>query len=79
MCVADLHGVAQIILNESTVDDAALAWFGELGYAVGHGPRMAPGEPGAERDSFSEALQVGDEPVTLNSALESLISQTCCE
>jgi hypothetical protein len=25
-------------LNESIVEDAALAWFGELGYAVGHGP-----------------------------------------
>jgi hypothetical protein len=25
-------------LNESIVEDAALEWFGELGYAVGHGP-----------------------------------------
>jgi len=25
-------------LNESIVEDAALTWFGELGYAVGHGP-----------------------------------------
>ena len=24
-------------LNESIVEDAALTWFGELGYAVGHG------------------------------------------
>ena len=24
--------------NESIVKDAALEWFGELGYAVGHGP-----------------------------------------
>ena len=24
-------------LNESIVEDAALEWFGELGYAVGHG------------------------------------------
>ena len=23
-------------LNESIVEDAALEWFGELGYAVGH-------------------------------------------
>ena len=28
-------------LNESIVD-AALTWFGELGYAIGHGPHMAP-------------------------------------
>jgi type I restriction enzyme R subunit len=46
-------------LNESIVEDAALEWFGELGYAVGHGPAMAPGEPAAERDSFSEVALVG--------------------
>ena len=40
-------------LNESTVEDAALEWFGELGYAVGHGPPLAPGEPAAERDAFA--------------------------
>ena len=36
--------------NESIVEDVALEWFGELGYAVGHGPHLAPGEPAAERD-----------------------------
>ena len=46
-------------LNESIVEDAALTWFGELGYAVGHGPQLAPGEPAAERDSFSEVVLVG--------------------
>jgi len=30
-------------LNEAIVEDAALSWFGELGYAVGHGPNIAPG------------------------------------
>jgi type I restriction enzyme R subunit len=30
-----------------------------LGYAVGHGPHIAPGEPSAERDSFSEVVLVG--------------------
>ena len=39
-------------LNESIVEDAALEWFGELGYAVGHGPHLAPGEPSAERDCW---------------------------
>jgi type I restriction enzyme R subunit len=43
-------------LNESIVEDAALEWFGELGYAVGHGPHMAPGEPAAERDSFGDVV-----------------------
>ena len=54
-------------LNESIVEDAALEWFGELGYAVGHGPQLAPGEPAAEREpersgdsrrqSFGEVVQ----------------------
>jgi len=30
-------------LNVSIVEDAALTWFGEPGYAVGHGPYIAPG------------------------------------
>jgi type I restriction enzyme R subunit len=47
------------MLTESIVEDAALTWFGELGYAVGHGPQMAPGEPAAERDSFGEVVLVG--------------------
>ena len=46
-------------LNESHVEDAALEWFGELGYAIGHGPLLAPGEPAAERDSFGEVVLVG--------------------
>jgi len=46
-------------LNESIVEDAALEWFGELGYAIGHGPQIAPGEPAAERDSFGDVVLVG--------------------
>ena len=36
-------------LNESIVEEAALEWFKELGYGIGHGPHMAPGEPRATR------------------------------
>ena len=46
-------------LNESTVEDAALAWFEELGYSISHGPHLAPGEPKAERDSFGDVVLVG--------------------
>ncbi len=46
-------------LNESIVEDAALEWFSELGYAVGHGSHLAPGEPAAERGSFGEVVLVG--------------------
>ncbi len=45
--------------NESTVEDATLAWFSELGYAVMHGPELAPGEPATERNSFSDVILVG--------------------
>lgn len=46
-------------LNESIIEEAALEWFGELGYAVGHGPQMAPGEVAAERDTFGDVVLVG--------------------
>jgi type I restriction enzyme R subunit len=46
-------------LRESTVEDAALGWFQDLGYAVLPGPQQAPGEPAAERESFSDVVLVG--------------------
>ena len=46
-------------LNESIVEDAALEWFGELSYAVGHGPQLAPGESAAEQDSFGDVVLAG--------------------
>ncbi|MCY7389096.1 MAG: DEAD/DEAH box helicase, partial [Burkholderiales bacterium] len=45
-------------MNESIVEDAALTWFGELGYARAHGPAMAPGEPAAEREGFGDVVLV---------------------
>jgi type I restriction enzyme R subunit len=57
------------VLNESIVEDAAVEWFGDLGYAVGHWPQLAPGELAAERQpkrsgdsrrqSFGEVAPVG--------------------
>ena len=46
-------------LTESVVEEAALSWYGELGYAVAHGPDLAPGEPAAERESFGDVILVG--------------------
>ena len=46
-------------LNEFTVESAAVEWFGVLGYAIGHGPDLAPGEPAAERASFGDVVLVG--------------------
>jgi type I restriction enzyme, R subunit len=36
--------------SESVVEQAALAWLAALGYTVLHGPDIAAGEPGAERN-----------------------------
>ena len=44
-------------LNESIVEDAALEWLGELGYAIGHEPHLTPGEPAIEIDLFGDAVR----------------------
>jgi len=41
---------------ESVVEEAALKWFGALGYAVVAGPSIAAGEPAAERTSYEQVL-----------------------
>ncbi|NLG01434.1 MAG: type I restriction endonuclease subunit R [Lentisphaerae bacterium] len=46
-------------LTESILEDAALAWFKELDYAVAYGPYIAPGEPAAERESFGDTVLIG--------------------
>lgn len=46
-------------LTESIVEDAALMWFGQLGYAIAHGLQLAPGEPAAERHSFGDVALLG--------------------
>jgi type I restriction enzyme R subunit len=43
---------------ESTVEEAALSWFEELGYAVVHGPDIAPGELFAEREGYGDVVLV---------------------
>ena len=48
-----------MVLNESIVEDAALTWLGEMGYALGHGPHITPGEPAAARNSFSDVILAG--------------------
>ena len=45
--------------TEATVEDAALAWFKELGYAAAHAPHFAPGELTTERESFSDVVLAG--------------------
>ena len=43
--------------NESIVEDAALESFAELGYSVGHGLHIEPGEP-AGRESIGAVVLV---------------------
>jgi type I restriction enzyme R subunit len=44
------------MISEDTVEQASLELFAELGYATASGPATGPGEPGAERGSFSEVV-----------------------
>ena len=41
---------------ESTVEEAALSWLGELGFAIQHGPEIVPGELHAERTGYGETV-----------------------
>jgi type I restriction enzyme, R subunit len=41
---------------ESTVEEATLSWFAELGYSVVHGPDIAPGELFSERDGYGKVV-----------------------
>src|SRR4051812_49115553 len=45
-------------LTEATVEVAALEWLADLGYAIVHGPDIAPGEPVAERASYGDVVLV---------------------
>jgi type I restriction enzyme R subunit len=42
--------------TESEVEEAALSWLCELGYAVEHGADIAPGESKAERDDYRHVM-----------------------
>ncbi len=43
-------------MTEFDVEQAALGWLEGLGWRVAHGPDIAPGEPGAERAVYEEAV-----------------------
>ncbi|MBD2762258.1 type I restriction endonuclease subunit R [Kocuria sp. cx-116] len=45
--------------NENVVEQAALEYFAELGYRRVHGSDIAPGEPGAERESYEDVVLWG--------------------
>jgi type I restriction enzyme R subunit len=58
--------------TESVVEEAALAWLESLGYAIKHGPEIAPGELFAEREDYGQvilAIRLRDALMRLNPAL----------
>jgi type I restriction enzyme R subunit len=66
------------LFTESVVEEAALEWFGSLGYAVLSGPTIAPGEADSERATYEQVVLDG----RLREALRRLnrrarISATC--
>jgi type I restriction enzyme R subunit len=54
--------------TEDVVEQAALVWLQSQGYELAYGPEIAPGERGAERERYEEALL----PRRLRAALERL-------
>ena len=42
--------------SESGVEAAALAWLADLGWAVAHGPDIAPDALAAERSDYGQVL-----------------------
>jgi len=55
-------------IAESHIEELALDWFEELGWAILHGPGIAPEEPASERASYSDVVLRG----RLESAIDSL-------
>lgn len=45
--------------TESVVEEAALAWLEALGYGTAHGPEIGCGQPGAEREDWSQVVLEG--------------------
>lgn len=43
-------------VDESVIEQAALAWLEALGYTILSGPEIAPGEPEAERKDYEQVI-----------------------
>jgi type I restriction enzyme R subunit len=69
--------------TESDVEEAALSYFEELGYTTIYGPDIAPGEPGAERETSGDVILTGRlrsalaqiNPQIPNDALDEVVRQ----
>ena len=68
-------------LTEADVEQAALDWLSGLGWRVAHGPDIAPGSPGAERDDYGEVVlerRLRDVLAVLNPSLPSSALDDAC-
>ena len=45
-------------VREADIEMAAMEWFQDLGYALRHGPEIAPGAAGSERATYADVLLV---------------------
>ena len=58
--------------TESMVEEATLGWLESLGFAILHGPEIAPGETAAERQTYQEVVlpqRLRDALMRLNTAI----------
>jgi hypothetical protein len=65
--------------NESTAEQATLAWMEAIGWRIAHGPDIAPDMPAAERSGYGEvvlARRLRDALARLNPALPTSSSPT---
>ena len=68
-------------LTEADVEQAALDWLSGLGWLVAHGPDIAPGSPGAERDDYGEVVlerRLWDALAAINPSLPSSALDDAC-
>jgi type I restriction enzyme R subunit len=63
------------LFRESVVEEAALEWYAQQGYATLSGADIAPGEPGGERASYADVVLNGPKGSTRRSAGSRVISR----
>lgn len=56
MPIGEVSGVSAYA--ESTAEEAALEWLGELGFAVAHGPDLAPDGASPERKTYADVVLI---------------------
>ena len=68
-------------VSESTVESVTLEWLASLGWAVLHGPDIAPATPAADRADYGEVVlttRLRPAPARLNRTCPTKRSKTPC-